>query len=179
MRKTFAVFLSLIFVITAVAGCGSKKVDFTAEDPVTAEQLNTEGKYVARGYFESIFLYNRDMFEKCFPEGYVEELGKATGVDVFEQFKNATQMKGTFMGAANADYKDYTVENGYDAGTMRSNICRVVGCEYSDIGSIQIQNVQAMFMNEKANDVVNFYFVVYEMNGKWFMYETYTEVAGF
>ena len=150
MRKTIAVLISICLTVMVFAGCTSKPDPFTAEDFVTMEQLNTEGRYVARGYLESLFLNNRAMFNSCFPEGYVEDLEKVAGGDVFEQFTATTAIGGDFLGAATTDHRDVTINNGYDVATFRSQICRVANCEYSDIGNIQIQKVQVLYMNSKA-----------------------------
>ena len=176
MRKVLAVLMTAVFLL-AFAGC-SGKTNFEYEDFVTMEQLNTEGKYVARGYIESLFLGNREMFVKCFPEGYVDELGKAAGIDVFEQFASATVISGTYMGDACREYRDVTVQNGYDAATFRSRICRVAGCEYSDVGNIQIQKVQVLYKNAKAEKIADFYLTVYEIGGTWYMYELWS-IEGF
>ena len=173
MRKILAVLMTLVFLL-GFAGCSNNKVDFEYEDFVTEEQLNTEGRFVARGYIESLFLGNREMFNKCFPEGYVEDLGKAAGIDVFDQFAAATVISGTYMGDACREYRDVTVQNGYDVASLRSRICRVAACEYSDIGNIRIQKVQVLFMNSKEKKVADFYFIVYEMDGIWYMCELWS-----
>ena len=172
MRKVLAVLMTAVFLLV-FAGCSGKS-NFEYEDFVTMEQLNTEGKYVARGYIESLFLNNREMFNKCFPDGYVDELGKVAGVDVYEQFASATVISGTYMGDACREYRDVTIQNGYDAATFRSRICRVAGCEYSDVGNVQIQRVQVLYKNAKTEKVADFYLTVYEIGGTWYMYELWS-----
>ena len=142
MRKYIAVLVAICLILPVFAGCSSKEEQFTAEDFVTLEQLNTDGKYVARGFFESIYTYDENMFEQCFPDGYVKALGDAAGGNVFEQYKNTMNLGGTFMGSASAGFKDCTVENGFDVATMRSKICFATGFEYSEVGQIQIQKIQ-------------------------------------
>jgi len=173
MRKILAVLMTAVFLFV-FAGCSSKSSDFEFEDFVTMEQLNTEGRYVARGYIESLFLNNREMFNKCFPEGYVEDLGKAAGVDVFEQFSSVTVISGTYIGDACREYRDVSVQNGYDAATFRSRICRVANCQYSDIGNIQIQRVQVLYKDSKVEKVADFYLTVYEIGGTWYMFELWS-----
>ena len=173
MRKILAVLMTCVFLL-GFAGCSNNKVDFEYEDFVTMEQLNTDGKYVARGYIESLFLGNREMFNKCFPEGYVEDLGKAAGIDVFDQFAAATVISGTYMGDACREYRDVTVQNGYDAATFRSRICRVANCQYSDVGNVQIQRVQVLYKNAKVEKIADFYLTVYEIGGTWYMYEMWS-----
>ena len=174
MRKFLAVMLTMVFCLT-LFGCSSDPAnDFVYEDLVTMEQLNTDGKYVARGYLESMFLNNREMFYKCFPEGYVEDLEKVIGGDAFEQFSSTTVISGDFIGAATTDHREVNISNGYDVASFRSRICRVADCEYSDIGKIQIQKVQVLFLNNKDKVVTDFYFTVYEMDGKWYMFELWS-----
>ena len=174
MRKVFAVVLALVFGLS-VFGCSSDPYkDFFCEDLVTMEQLNTDSKYVARGYLEALFLNNREMFGKCFPEGYIEDMEKVIGGDVFDQFANTTVLGGDFLGSASTEYRDATVNNGYDVASLKSRICRVAACEYSDIGNIRIQKVQVLFMNSKEKKDADFYFIVYEMDGIWYMYELWS-----
>ena len=118
------------------------------------------------------------MFNSCFPEGYVEDLEKVAGGDVFEQFTATTAIGGDFLGAATTDHRDVTINNGYDVATFRSQICRVANCEYSDIGNIQIQKVQVLYMNSKAKMIADFYLTVYEIDGTWYMYELWS-IKGF
>ena len=98
--------------------------------------------------------------------------------NVYEQFASATVISGTYMGDACREYRDVTVQNGYDAATFRSRICRVAGCEYSDVGNIQIQKVQVLYKNAKAEKVADFYLTVYEIGGTWYMYELWS-IEGF
>ena len=99
---------------------------------------------------------------------------KVIGGDVFDQFANTTVLGGDFLGSASTEYRDATVNNGYDVASLRSRICRVAACEYSDIGNIRIQKVQVLFMNSKEKKVADFYFIVYEMDGIWYMYELWS-----
>ena len=179
MRKYIAVLVTICFILTVFAGCSSKEEQFTAEDFVTLEQLNTDGKYVARGFFESIYTYDENMFEQCFPDGYVKALSDAAGGNVFEQYKNTMNLGGTFMGSASAGFKECTVENGFDVATIRAKICFATGFQYNDVGQIQIQKIRVQFMNEKSSMINEFYFIVYEKGGSWYMYELFTENAGF
>ena len=83
------------------------------------------------------------------------------------------------MGSASAGYKECTVENGFDVATMRARICFATGFQYSDVGQIQIQKISVQFMNEKDARLNDFYFIVYEKGGSWYMFELFTENAGF
>ena len=179
MRKYIAVLVVICLIVTVFPGCSAKSEAFTPEDFVTMEQLNTDGKYVARGFFESIYTYDQNMFNHCFPDGYVEALGKAAGGDIYEQYKNTMNLGGTFMGSVSAGYKDCTVENGFDVAKMRSKICFATGFEYSEVGQIQIQKIRVQFMNENSSMINEFYFIVYEKGGNWYMNELFTENAGF
>lgn len=179
MRKLIAVLISICLTVMVFAGCTSKSEQFKAEDFVTLEQLNTDGKYVARGFFESIYTYDENMFNHCFPDGYAEDLNKAAGGNIFEQYKNTMNLGGTFMGSVSAGYKECTVENGFDVAAMRSKICFATGFKYGEVGQIQIQKISVQFMNEKDSRINSFYFIVYEKGGSWYMYELFTGNAGF
>ena len=59
-----ALTISLVFVLF-ITGCSSKPQAARPEQQITMEQVNTEGKYVARAFIESIFTDNKAMFDKC------------------------------------------------------------------------------------------------------------------
>ena len=77
MRKI----LALIAVITAgvliLTACSKNKntaLSLTVEPPVTIEQVNSDSNSVARAYLESLLFGNKEMFSKCYPEGFLEAL---------------------------------------------------------------------------------------------------------
>jgi len=174
MRKKFSLIAILMVFVMVLAGCGkSAATVIKAETPVSMEQVNTEGKYVARAFLESIFTDDREMFYKCYPSGYIERLGEASDVDVFEEFKNVMTVNAQVTGTAYAGSVDCTVANGYDEASMRSGICFVTGLEYSSVGKIQIQKIKVFFTNGTERVDTDFYFVVYESDGVWYLSENY------
>lgn len=168
MRKLLSAFIALVFMTFAFTGCSGKSETFKPAELVSVAQLNTDSTYLARGFFESLFTNDEVLFTNCFPEGYVESFNDSYGDNFYEVFKNYMMVEETFMGSVASDYKVCSVENGYDVATMRSNICRTVGCEYGDIGEIRIQKIQVQFMDEKGSSINNLYFEVYEQNGLWY-----------
>ena len=171
MRKTLsAVALILVFVF-AFTACSSKDKGPQIEPQVTMEQVNTSGEYVARAYMESLFTDNRAMFDKCYPAGFIEQLGESSGDDLYSQYRSVLKIDAVVNGTASTGYRDYTIANGFDEAGMRSAICVLAGCEYSDVGRIQIQKVTVFFSKNTESATVDFDYVVYEMNGSWYMLE--------
>ena len=82
-------------------------------------------------------------------------------------------------GTAFVSYKDYSLPNGYDEAAMRSRICMVTGLDYSAVGRIQIQKIRVFFQNANESAVSDFYYLVYESNGSWYLLEGYRGDAGF
>lgn len=180
MRKTISAIILLIVFTISFTGCGNKaETAVTPESPVTVSQVNTEGKYAARAFLESIFSDDRDLFNRCYPEGFVDRLGAASNTDIFEEYKKITAINIDITGTAYAGSKDYTLNNGFDEAGTRSRICMVTGLEYSSVGKIQIQKVRVFFRN--ANEIANsdFYYIVYQSNGSWYVFESFTGDAGF
>ena len=143
------------------------------------EQLNTSGEYVARGYMEALFTDNRAMFDKCYPEGFMEQLGESSGDDLYSQYRSVMQINAVVNGTASTGYRDYCLANGDDEAVMRSNICLLTGFEYSSVGRIQIQKVTVFFSKGNESASADFYYVVYEANGSWYMLEGYQGETGF
>ena len=179
MRKISAAFIAVCIFVLALTGCSGNAGNITVEAPVTLQQVNTEGKYAARGYLESILSGDRELFNACYPAGFVDDLNEVAGVDVFDQYMQTIKMTGTVMGTASAGFRDYSIENGYDTAQMRARICYVTGKEYGNVGKIQIQKVRAFFQNDQENYEADFFFVVFESEGSWYMFESYRKEAEF
>ena len=171
MRKTLSAIALILVLVFGFTACGSKSKDPQIEPQVTMDQVNISGEYVARAYIESLFTDNRAMFDKCYPEGFLDKLGESSGDDLYTQYRNVMKIDAVVNGTASTGYKDYTIANGYDEASMRSGICLLTGLEYSSVGRIQIQKVTVFFSKDTESATADFYYVVYELNGSWYMLE--------
>ena len=84
MRRLLSLLLAGIFVIS-IAGCNNQVSKMDVDTPVTEQEVNQASDFVVRGFLESIFTKNRELFEKCFPEQFITE-SKNAGVDLFDQY---------------------------------------------------------------------------------------------
>lgn len=174
MRKILIPIVVLALAVIVFTACSKDKntrLTLMVEPPVTVEQVNADSGKVARAYLESLFFGNKEMFTKCYPDGFLEDLGKANGVDVYEQYRQALTINASLVGTADSGYTDYTIENGYDTAGVKSRIAHVTGLEYSDIGQIRSQKVTACFTNQVDTANSDFNFIVYEVSGTWYMLE--------
>ena len=172
MRRILMTILALMFVLPVFTACSGKE-DINVDDPVTMEQLNTEGKFAARGFIESVFSGDRDMFYACYPEGFIDDLGKAAGIDFFEQYSNTANVSGFLVGTSSVASTDYTVENGFDAAHMKSRISFAAGIEYSAIEQIRLEKITAVFKNSSEVADTEFSVIVFKTEGSWYMFELY------
>ena len=126
MRKALSVISLILVFVFAFTACDSKDKGPQIEPQVTMEQLNTSGEYVARGYMEALFTDNRAMFDKCYPEGFMEQLGESSGDDLYSQYRSVMQINAVVNGTASTGYRDYTIANGFDEASM-------IGCDTKKI----------------------------------------------
>lgn len=171
MRKCLAALSAVFILIFCFAGCDSNAGKTGFEPLVTVEQANTDSKYAARAYLESLFLDNRPLFEACYPEGFLTRLGESAGVDIYDEYRKLFIMNGQFLGTAYADGRNYTIENGLDEAYMRSRICSVTGLEYSSVGIIRIEKIKVFFDYEQVVST-DFYIITYESGGRWYILES-------
>ena len=172
MRKTTSLLVLLVAVVMLFSACSdNKKPEVRVDLPVSTEQVNTDSQYVARAYLESLFLGDEAMFDKCYPDGFIEKLEEINNVDVFERYRDTLRINGDIVGTRNDSFIEYTLANGYDEAGMKSRICHVTGFEYSDVGQIRIQKIKACFTNGVETVETDFSFYVYEVNGSWYMLE--------
>ena len=171
MRKTLSAIALILVFVFAFTACGSKTKEPQIEPQVTMEQVNTSGEYVARAYMESLFTDNRAMFDKCYPEGFLDQLGESSGDDLYSQYRSVMKIDAVVNGTASTGYRDYSIANGFDEAGMRSGISFLTGFEYSEVGRIQIQKVTVFFSKNTESVTADFYYVVYEVNGSWYMLE--------
>ena len=175
MRKILIPIVVLALTVIVFTACSKDKttrLTLMVEPPVTVEQVNADSGKVARAYIESLCFGNKEMFGKCYPEGFLEALGNSAGVDIYEQYREAMKINASLVGTADAGYKDCTIENGYDPAFVKSRISHVTGIEYSDIGQIRSQKITACFTNQVDTANTDFKFIVYEVGGTWYLLET-------
>lgn len=172
MRKTTTLLVLIIAVVMLFSACSKDtKPTIQVDLPVSMEQVNTDGQYVARAYLESLFLGDEAMFDKCYPDGFIDRLEEINDVNVFERYRDTLRINGDIVGTRNDGYVEYTLANGYDEAGMKSRICHVTGFEYSEVGQIRIQKIKACFTNSVETVEADFSFYVYEVNGSWYMLE--------
>lgn len=171
MRKLLSALALILVFVFATTACDSKSKEPQIEPQVTMDQVNTSGEYVARAYMEALFTDNRAMFDKCYPEGFMEKLGESSADDLYSQYRSVMKIDAVVNGTASTGYRDYAIANGFDEASMRSSICFLTGLEYSSIGRIQIQKVTVFFSKNTDSATADFYYVVYEINGSWYMLE--------
>ena len=171
MRKLLSAMALVLVFVFVLTGCGSKAPEIPVEPQVTMEQLNTSGEYVARGFIEALFTDNRAMFDKCYPDGFFDKLGESSADDLYSQYRSVMKINAVVNGTKTSGYRDYCVANGYDEASMRSGICLLTGFEYSDVGRIQIQKVTVYFSDGTDTASADFFYVVYEHCGSWYMLE--------
>lgn len=179
MRRMMAAVTAVIVLMLCFAGCGSKQSDVKIDSPVTIDQVNTESKYVARAFLESIYSDDEAMFRKCYPDGFIDSVTQAAESNIFESYKNVMNINAAVTGTIDAGYQDFCIANGFDEASMRARISFLTGLDYSDIGIIRIQKVSAVFKNSSETAVVDFYYIVYESGGSWYMLEGFKDDAGF
>lgn len=179
MRKLISAILlaSTLFLLCACDFNSVSSLDI--DDPVTSEQLNTDGAYVARGFFESIFNENEDLFYRCFPADYAESL-KNSDTDLFQQYVNAMQSDSTFLGTKYRSYNIVSVDAGYDdEESIRENIATFQQQDVEDVGEMQIIKLDVYFRTGGENYNTTIYVMVYEMDGMWYFYELQNSDAEF
>ncbi|GEM_PF-1030298 len=180
MKKVIATIIIMSAMLFSLTSC--TKLPLTGmdiADPVTMEQLNTDGEYVSRGFIESIFNDNEEMFNSCFPEGFIESINADSDTTVFEEYKSVLTIDGDFLGTMFEAYNNYTAEEGYDEDEMRLSISLITGIPEEDIGDLQIDKIKVYFRDDEGNAAQSIYFLVYSYQGSWYMYNVQNEDAEF
>ena len=102
MRKILSVLILVLVMVMALTACDSKTEKPGPEQQVTMEQVNSEGKYVARAFIESIFTDNKAMFDKCYPDGFFDRMGETSGDDLYGQYRNVMKINANVNGTASS-----------------------------------------------------------------------------
>ena len=171
MRKLSIVLITVFVFVFVFAGCGKKEVS-GPEAPVTAEQVHTDGQYAARANVESLLNGDKTLFLECYPDGFIDELNASAGVDVYEEYRKAVKYSGEFLGTSFVDYKDFIQQNGFDDQYMRSRINSVMAIPYEEIGIIRVEKISAYFVYDGEQVNTNFFVVVFEYQGSWYVIES-------
>lgn len=183
MRRLIAVIMTTVFAFMAFTGCSkteeTSSVAVQVESPVTMEQVNTDGRYVARAFMESIYADDEELFVKCYPDGYVDRINETSDADYFEQFQETTKISAEFIGTAFVDSRDVTAENGYDVDVVRASICWPTALDSESIEAIQLQKIRVFFKNDAESAESDIFYIVYKVDGNWYLFSTYTGEATF
>ena len=180
MRRTIAALMTLVMLTVLMAGCS--KIPLTGmdiADPVNMEQLNTSGEYVSRGFIESIFFDNEEMFNACYPDGFVDSINEESSSTMFEDFKEAMTVDGEFLGTMFEAYNNFTKEEGYDEDEMRFSISVVIGIPEEEIEAMQVTKIKVYFKDSEGNAAQSIYFLVFSYQGSWYMYNVQNKDAEF
>lgn len=171
MRKLSVVLVTLMVFVMVFTGCGKKETK-GPEAFVTADQVHNDGQHAARAYVESLLKGDKDLFLVCYPDGFIDALNASAGVDVFEEYRKAVKFNGEFLGTSFVDYKDFIQQNGYDDQYMRSRISSVMAIPYEEIGVIRVEKISAYFVYDGEQVNTNFFVVVFEYQGGWYVIES-------
>ena len=173
MRKTISVFIAVVILCLAFAGCGkSGSKPSQTEAPVTLEQLNTDPRFVARGFLEAVLSGDKSMYLKCYPDCLTE--GEDTSLfDYFDAYKDLEVFNSDIKGTMCAGTLDVSMEKGFDEAIYRSQISSATGINYNDIGQMKIVQVNVLFANDEQSDNATVFYIVYEFDGSWYMYDIY------
>ncbi|MCR4688556.1 MAG: hypothetical protein K5745_03285 [Saccharofermentans sp.] len=180
MKKLLALITTITMLTLCITSCSNIPLTgMDIEDPVTMEQLNTTGEYVSRGFIESIFTDNEEMFNACYPDGFIDSINSESDVPVFEEFKAAMNVDGEFLGTMFEAFNNYTEEEGYDEAGMRTSISFITGIPEEEIEALEIDKVKVYFKDSEGNAAQSIYFLVYSYQGEWYMYNVQNEDAEF
>ena len=178
-RKIFALIMAGIMAVM-MTGCNTNKVTGGDIDaPVTGEVLNTASDFVVRGFIESIFNNDRDLFEKCFPESVIANSNELN-IDLFEQYRKSVGSEGRFLGTQYMNFNDLSKEGGYkDADSYRASISIITGIPEDQITTMHIEHIKVYFDVNGTNRYTEIYALAYESNGSWYVYELQDNEKGF
>lgn len=149
-------------MLFSLTSCSGVKVD----DPVTMNGLHTSPEYVCRGFVQSIFTNDEEMFYECFYDGEVIKEEN----DLFAEYQKMTNDGYVFLGNKFVDIRPCQSEFGYDYDNMKDNISVFNGVDESKIDDIQQVDIKTFFENDGHNESVEFYSIVYKAEGKWYFF---------
>lgn len=161
--------LSMSLCLASCANHGISSLD--VDKPVEIEYVNAASDLVSRGFIESVFNKDEEMFKKCFPDGYVDSL-KEDNIDLFKEYTSVLTVDGEFLGTKYKTYNDYTEESGYEEEFMRDSIFLAHNLENSKIiDQMQIVKLEVLFNVDGDNVKTEVYFLVYRVADRWFAFE--------
>lgn len=166
IKKCIALGMAAV-TFCAFTGCDKPQPD----EALTTDQVNSSAEYCARGFIESIFYDNEEMFDAVFPNSTVEMLSESYGKDIFEVYKTSFEQVGEFYGTGVDSTKDYSEDDGLDVDALKSDIS---GCQDIDedlISDINIIGLSCYFKIDGKDMSTTVYTVVYEADGNWYFYE--------
>lgn len=161
-NKLIALILIVVSLFSMVS-CSGVKVD----PEVKNDSLNSSPENVCRGFFQSLYLQDEDMFNACFYEGAIETEDYP---DTYGMYQDLLDPELEFLGTKHISTRPCNIDNGYDYDVMKDNINVFNDIDENKITDIQLVNIKVFFRLGDENKSIELYSVVYQAEGEWYFF---------
>lgn len=157
------VFVALVLICSILLCSCNRDVP---DDKVTADNINVSAQNVCRGFFQSIYDDDIELFKKCFNDHYFD----GNEEEVFEDYKNNSVSGMTFVGTKHVATRPCDENNDLDYDTVRGNISFFHNIDEEAIKDIQLVSVKIIFDDQGTTKTIEVYSIIYLAEQAWYFF---------
>ena len=161
--SSFKVIVALILTCTLLLCSCNRDVP---DDKVTSDNVNVSAQNVCRGFFQSIYDDDIELFKKCFNDHYFNGNEK----EVFEGYKDSSVSGMTFVGTKHIATRPCDENNDLNYDTVKGNISFFHNIAEEDIKDIQLVSVKLFFDDQGTTKTIEVYSIIYLAEQSWYFF---------
>ncbi|MBO7426124.1 MAG: hypothetical protein J6U23_10630 [Clostridiales bacterium] len=162
-RRYFKVLVSVILMCTVLMCSCNRDVP---DDKVTPDNLNNSAQNVCRGFFQSIYEDDMELFKKCFNDHYFD----GNEEEVFKGYKDSSVSGMTFVGTKHIATRPCDENNDLNYDTVKGNIAFFHNIAEDEIKDIQLVSVKLFFEDQGTPKTIEVYSIIYLAEQSWYFF---------
>ena len=153
-----------VVLMCSVLLCSCKRD--VPDEKVTADNLNVSAQNVCRGFFQSVYEDDLELFKKCFNDHYFD----GNEEEVFNGYKDSSVSGMTFVGTKHIATRPCDENNDLNYDTVKGNISFFHNIAEEEIKDIQLVSVKLFFDDNGTTKTIEVYSIIYLAEQAWYFF---------
>lgn len=161
--RAFSIVISTILICSVFLCSCNRDVP---DEKVTADNVNVSAQNVCRGFYQSIYEDDIELFKKCFNDHYFD----GNEEEVFKGYKDSSVSGMTFLGTKHIATRPCDENNDLNYDTVKGNISFFHNMPEDEIKDIQLVSVKLFFDDNGTTKTIEVYSIIYLAEQSWYYF---------
>lgn len=164
LKSRFFIVLVSVILMCSVLFCSCNRD--VPDDKVTTDNVNISAQNVCRGFFQSIYDDDMELFKKCFNDHYFD----GNEEEVFKGYKDSSVSGMSFIGTKHIATRPCDENNDLNYDTVKGNISFFHNIAEEEIKDIQLVSVKLFFDDQGTTKTIEVYSIIYLAEQSWYFF---------